>query len=63
MSHQNRQQMSSTFDSKQLKNEKIAVFRAHKHLVHKTCGQDVENHVNKEPAKPLYNNLHPLPNF
>lgn len=47
MSHQNRQQMSSTFESKQLKNEKIAVFRAHKHLVHKTCGQDVENHVNK----------------
>jgi hypothetical protein len=45
------------------KNEKINVFRAPTNLVHKLCGQVVDNHVNKQPLKQHNNNLRLLPNF
>jgi len=45
------------------KNEKITVFRAPTNLVHKSCGQVVDNHVNKQTPKRHNNNLYLLPVF
>ena len=47
----------------QAKNEKINVFRAPISLVHKSCGQAVDNHVNKQNLKRHNNNLCLLPIF
>jgi len=37
--------------------QKNEVFQASANLVHKKCGQGVENHVYKLNRKPLYNHL------
>jgi len=51
------------FLEKMTENEKINVFRAPINLVHKACGQAVDNHVNKQNLKRHNNNLYLLPNF
>jgi len=51
------------FLEKMTKNEKINLFRASINLVHKSCGQAVDNHVNKQTLKRHNNNLYLLPIF
>jgi len=41
--------------------QKNVMFRASANLVHKKCGQDVENHVYKTNLKPLYNHFSHMP--
>ena len=41
--------------------KKNVIFQAPANLVHKKCGQGVENHVNKTNLKPLYNDFSHMP--
>jgi hypothetical protein len=41
--------------------QKNEVFRASANLVHKKCGQGVENYVHKTDPKPLYNHFSHMP--
>jgi hypothetical protein len=57
------EQLSRTFFRKMTNIQKINVFRAPINLVHKQCGQVVDNHVNKQNLKPHNNNLYLMPIF